>query len=346
MNQLRILCSVAALLVAGAFLLVYSGAPAALGQSATPGAVTAPAPDWTFAVHGVQDPYAGSLTTPPEPVEGMRYVGFDVEVVNGSDQPLSFAGTGVYLRDAEGFSYRSGTVGGREPALSGRTMPAGERARGWVWFEVPEDATLTEILLVPTAPELRVGLAEVASIPGTPGATTVAGITPSPAATAAQVVTPAVTPLATEPPEAAATATAAPQVPTSVITIEEPAETTEETVAATATPRATSPPAATSTPVPIVTPAIIMSAPTATPPAAETGIEPGISVVNAESDANLRARPSLDAEIIGTIPLGSELSVTGPAEAEGDALWWPVVVVATGEEGYVADELLTPLGEE
>jgi hypothetical protein len=38
--------------------------------------------------------------------------------------------------------------------------------------------------------------------------------------------------------------------------------------------------------------------------------------------------------------------VTGPAEVEGDALWWPVIVVATGEEGYVADELLTPLDEE
>jgi hypothetical protein len=98
--------------------------------------------------------------------------------------------------------------------------------------------------------------------------------------------------------------------------------------------------------VPIVTPAIVTSAPTSTPPAAETDIEPGISAVNAESDANLRAGPSLDAEIIATIPLGSELSVTGPAEVEGDALWWPVIVVATGEEGYVADELLTPLDEE
>jgi hypothetical protein len=38
--------------------------------------------------------------------------------------------------------------------------------------------------------------------------------------------------------------------------------------------------------------------------------------------------------------------VTGPAEVEGDALWWPVIVVATGEEGYVAGELLTPLDEE
>ena len=37
--------------------------------------------------------------------------------------------------------------------------------------------------------------------------------------------------------------------------------------------------------------------------------------------------------------------MTGPAETEDDMLWWPVIVVDTGEEGYVADELLTPLGE-
>jgi len=36
--------------------------------------------------------------------------------------------------------------------------------------------------------------------------------------------------------------------------------------------------------------------------------------------------------------------VTGPAVADGDTLWWPVLVVETGEEGYVADELITPLG--
>ena len=102
MNQFRIVWSVAALLVASAFLLVQSGVPGALGQSATPDAVSVPAPDWTFVVHGVQDPYAGALTTPPEPAPGMRYVGFDVEVVNDSDQPLSFADTGVYLRDDRG----------------------------------------------------------------------------------------------------------------------------------------------------------------------------------------------------------------------------------------------------
>ncbi|MBW3634615.1 MAG: DUF4352 domain-containing protein, partial [Chloroflexi bacterium] len=244
MKRVRILWWLSALLVVSAFLIVSTEAPAALGQSATPAAVSVPAPDWMFVVHGVQDPYAGVLATPQEPAAGMRYVGFDVEVVNASDQPLNFASNAVYLRDDEGFSYRGGTASGSEPPLQGRTMPGGERARGWVWFEVPEGATLREIVLVPTAPELRVGLDEVASIPGTPDPimTPTPGVTPSPAATATQPAAPTATPLPTEAPAPAATATAVPgatQVPTSVIIIEG-AETPEGVVAATATPVATS----------------------------------------------------------------------------------------------------------
>ena len=68
-------------------------------------------------------------------------------------------------------------------------------------------------------------------------------------------------------------------------------------------------------------------------------------MITADSDANLRDGPSLDAAVIGTIPAGSEVTVTGPAVADNDMLWWPVLVIATGEEGYVAEELLTPLGE-
>jgi len=270
----------------------------------------------------------------------MRYVGFDVEVVNDSDQPLSFSSNGVYLRDEDGFSYRSGAVSGRDPGLKGRTMPVGERARGWVWFEVPQDATLTEILLVPTAPELRVGLNEVASIAGTPDVVTAEDITPSPEATATQAVTPVVTPAATEPPAAAATSTAPPaatEVPTSVIIVESE-ETTVGEVAATATPEPTSPPEVTPTP------AIVTSAPTEAPVVSATAIEPGATVVNADSDANVRSGPSLDADVVVTIPIGSELSVTGPAVAEGNSLWWPVVVVGTGEEGYISEDLLSLVG--
>jgi hypothetical protein len=342
-KQLRIRWWMSALLLTGAFLFVFAwiGRPAALGQSSTPGAVTAPAPDWAFVVHGMQDPYAGVLTNPQEPAPGMRYVAFEVEVVNASDQPLSFASNAVHLWDDEGFSYRSGAVTGSEPALPGRTLPEGERARGWVWFAVPEEVTLTDILLVPSAPELRVGLDEVASIAGAAGSATTPGVTPTPA-TDTQAATEPAPPPATEPP--AATSTAAPtanQAPTSVITIES-AETPEGTVSATATPR----PAVTATPRPVATstPSIVTSAPTATPPSSESAIEPGSTVITADSDVNLRGGPSLDAAVIGIIPLGAELTVTGPAEAEGNILWWPVLVVATGEEGYVAGELLTPLG--
>ena len=305
------------------------------GQSSTPGAASAPAPDWTFVVHGMQDPYAGVLTNPREPAPGMRYVAFDVEVVNASDQPLSFASNAVHLWDDEGFSYRSGAVTGSEPALPGRTLPEGERARGWVWFAVPEDVTLTDILLVPSAPELRIGLDEVASIAGVTGSATTPGATPTPA-TAAQAATEPAPPPATELPAAEI------QAPTSVITIES-AEPPQGAVSATATPR----PAVTPTPRPVVTstPAIVTSAPTATPPPTESAIAPGSTVVTADTDVNLRDGPSLDATVIGIIPLGAELTVTGPAVAGGDMLWWPVLVVATGEEGYVAGELLTPLGE-
>ena len=342
MNQLRVLWRVSALLVVSAVLLVGIGAPVALGQDATPAAVTAPAPEWTFGVHWMQDPYAGVLTNPGEPFPGMRYVGVDVEVVNASDQPLSFADNAVSLRDDAGFSYRSGTIAGSEPALQGRALPGGERARGWVWFEVPEDATLTEILLVPSAPELRLGLDQVASISTTPGpiTTETAVVTPEPAATATPATEP-VTPMATEPPatDLTDTATAAPAAtlaPTSVIIIEG-ADTPEGDAPA--------PPAATSTPAVTATPAIVTSAPTETLPAPANGIEPGSTVITADSDANLRDGPSLDAPVIGTIPLGTELTVTGPAVAGDEFLWWPVMVLATGEEGYVAEELLTPLEE-
>jgi len=221
-------------------------------------------------------------------------------------------------------------------------MPGGERARGWVWFAVPEDVTLTDILLVPSAPELRVGLDEVASVAGAGSSATTPGVTPTPMANTQSATQPAPPP-ATEPPAVAtSTVEVANQAPTSVITIES-AETPETTVSATSTPR----PAVTATPRPVVTPtpSIVTSAPTATPPPAVSAIEPGSTVITADSDANLRDGPSLDAAVIGTIPAGSEVTVTGPAVADSDMLWWPVLVVATGEEGYVAEELLTPLAE-
>ena len=64
------------------------------------------------------------------------------------------------------------------------------------------------------------------------------------------------------------------------------------------------------------------------------------------SAANLRAEPSTAALIITTMPPGTLVVVTGPAVPNADEGrdWWPVEVIATGEVGWVAGELLAPTG--
>jgi len=51
----------------------------------------------------------------------------------------------------------------------------------------------------------------------------------------------------------------------------------------------------------------------APPEAAATGIRPGSMVITGIGEANVREGPSLDAAIIGTIPLGAEPVVIGPS---------------------------------
>src|SRR3712207_1537205 len=100
----------AVVLILTAALFAGDGLRPAGGQETDSGVATGSVPDWTFVVYGMQDPYAGRLITPREPEPGMRYVGFDVEVVNDSDQPLSVAANSFYLRDVNDFTYRSGSV--------------------------------------------------------------------------------------------------------------------------------------------------------------------------------------------------------------------------------------------
>ena len=132
-------------------------------QTATPNPAEivgqAEMPQWIFTVQSFQDPYAGVLTRPAEPAPGMRYIGTEVVIENQSDQPLEFAGSDVRLRDEQGVEYpvNSGVVGA-EPRLVSQNLPDGERTRGWVWFEVPQDAAITEVRFVPAPPQLRVQL--------------------------------------------------------------------------------------------------------------------------------------------------------------------------------------------
>ena len=180
--------------VAGARLLPAAGQEGS-GEEA-PGALGTAAPAWAFVVHGVQDPYRGRLERPEEPEPGVRYVGAEVGIVNGGAEPLTYGTGSVRARDDQGVDYAAGAAAGSEPPLRGRTLQRGERARGWVWFAVPAGARLREIVLVPTAPELRVALGE-------PG-----GSTPTPAPSPASRASPAASPIARPDGEAAVVALA------------------------------------------------------------------------------------------------------------------------------------------
>jgi hypothetical protein len=59
--------------------------------------------------------------------------------------------------------------------------------------------------------------------------------------------------------------------------------------------------------------------------------------------ANLRAEPSTAAAVVTILPPGVPLVVTGDAVSNEGRDWWPVEVIATGEVGWVAAELLAPL---
>jgi steroid delta-isomerase-like uncharacterized protein len=126
-----------------------------------------------------------------------------------------------------------------------------------------------------------------------------------------------------------------------------PGATPEGTVSATATPTPTPAPAPIATPAATATPTPTPApAPIATPAAAATtGIGPGSTVITGVADAFVRAGPGLNAAAITALPLGTELVVTGASVAADAFLWWPVRVVTTGEEGYVAGQLLTLLEE-
>jgi hypothetical protein len=116
------------------------------------------APAWTFGVLQVQDPYPGTIQVPSSAPAGTRYVAAEVEIDNGSDQPLAFTPAEIRLRDEAGTEYRGGSALGTEPSINPRNLNAGERSRGWVWFTVAANATAVELVYVGPQPQFRVRL--------------------------------------------------------------------------------------------------------------------------------------------------------------------------------------------
>jgi hypothetical protein len=117
-------------------------------------------PAWIFTVVNVFDPFEGQVEQAEEIPGGSRVVTALVQVDNDSEQALEVSPYYVRFRDADGADYQGGYVtgGGTIPQLNQRTLNPGERARGWIWAAVPENAALLEIVFGAPSPQLRVPL--------------------------------------------------------------------------------------------------------------------------------------------------------------------------------------------
>jgi len=134
---------------------------AAAAQEATPTTTpigSAEAPKWTFSITIYNDPYKGVISRPKTPPEGTRIVGAEIIIENGSDQPMSYTTRDIHLRSIDGVEYPAGQVDGEEPGLVSQDLPDGERARGWIWFAVPEADQLKEIRFLGPQPVFRVAV--------------------------------------------------------------------------------------------------------------------------------------------------------------------------------------------
>lgn len=71
-------------------------------------------------------------------------------------------------------------------------------------------------------------------------------------------------------------------------------------------------------------------------------ISAGGTVTINDSQVNLRKEPTSGSSIVAELSFGAVLQVTGePVEADGHR-WYPVIVVSTGESGYVVQDYITP----
>lgn len=100
---------------------------------------TATTSDFEVTLHSVEDPFdpADGFSTP---AEGHRYVAVELEVRNLADEQRTFS-TLAYteILDSTNRAWDVELTGTNRPTVEG-DMPAGDARRGWVVFEVGDDA--------------------------------------------------------------------------------------------------------------------------------------------------------------------------------------------------------------
>ena len=93
---------------------------------------------YSFAAVTVEDPATPGILYTPE--EGTRLVAVEIVVGNVSAERITVNALNTTLLDAEGFTYVA-ELAGRDDQISLVDLEPGQRAKGWVAFELPEDAT-------------------------------------------------------------------------------------------------------------------------------------------------------------------------------------------------------------
>ena len=131
-------------------------------QANDDGSFSATIPEVTLTVYRYEDPYQGNLISPEEPDPARRYIGIDIGVKNFSSFPVQLPTSSIRLRDELGQEYQPGGATGDDLRLNGRTLAALDQARGWVWFSVPADAQIVQIVYIPSTLEIRI---EPANLP-------------------------------------------------------------------------------------------------------------------------------------------------------------------------------------
>lgn len=115
---------------------------------------------YSLVAEAVEDPAApGILYTP---VEGMKLVAVQIAVGNVSGEVVTVNALNATLVDTEGYLYTA-ELGGRDEQIDLIDLNPGERARGWVSFEIPESATPESVIYLVTGfpiVELQTGLSE------------------------------------------------------------------------------------------------------------------------------------------------------------------------------------------
>lgn len=142
-----------------AAVALAQGADSATPEPSADDAVgSATAPAWTVSVATLQDPYPGQIQAPESPPAGVRFIAAEVVIDNASEQALNFTPADIRLVDGTGIEYRGGAAAGTEPFLGVRNLNGGDRSRGWVWFMVPGNAEIAELIYVAPTPLFRIPL--------------------------------------------------------------------------------------------------------------------------------------------------------------------------------------------